>query len=246
MVSKQGPEICLPLTGRTKEEVLEQLMLILPKNPDIIELRADFLGEIADLSYVLEVVNMITKKTEIPLLFTVRSAREGGEVISLDEAGVAALLCEIARQTNVALIDYEVNNAIEHIQKVVAVTHENDKKVIMSYHNFSKTPDNHELLGYFIQMELFQADMAKIAVMPENKSDVLRLLALTAEADERISIPVVTMSMGELGKISRALGWVYGSSLTFGVGAASSAPGQIEVEQLRNTIEAVQQISGDW
>lgn len=244
--SKKIPEICLPLTGKTRQEIEAQLEVIIPNNPDIIELRADFLKEIANGSDVISIVNMITEKTTIPLMFTIRSEREGGQAISLDQEGIVALLGEVAKETQVSMIDFEVHNTIEHIQKVVEITHKYDKQVIMSYHNFTETPDDNTLMGYFIQMELFRADIAKIAVMPENKADVLRLLALTSEADERISIPVVTMSMGELGKISRVLGWVHGSVMTFGIGAASSAPGQIQVKELRKAIETVQSLSGDW
>lgn len=246
LFKQKSPHICLPITGVTLVEVQAQLASILPKSPDMIELRADFLAEIANTSSVIAIVREISLQTDIPLLFTIRSAREGGQVIPLDEVGVVALLCEVVSQTDVAFIDYEVNNEKENVDKVVSEAHKQGKKVIMSYHNFEVTPNSQKLMKYFRQMESAQADIAKIAVMPQEKADVLRLLMLTREADESLGIPVVTMSMGEIGKISRVLGWVYGSVITFGIGAASSAPGQIEVDDLRTAIRSVQRVSGEW
>jgi 3-dehydroquinate dehydratase-1 len=50
------------------------------------------------------------------------------------------------------------------------------------------------------------------------------------------------MAMGPLGAVTRMVGGVFGSSLTFAVGAASSAPGQVPIEEL-NTVLAVLQKS---
>lgn len=235
------PKICLPLTSKTKEEIKRDLAILIEKKPDMIELRADFLNDIAETEAVIHIVQFITNQTDIPLLFTIRSKREGGQPISLNEAEVVQLLCEIASNTKVTMIDYEVNNEIEHIQQVVHTTHRYDKQIVMSYHNFTETPDDDRLLDYFSQMELLKADVAKVAVMPNSKADVLRLLQLTAEADEQLNIPIITMSMGELGEMSRVISWIYGSVLTFAVGVESSAPGQIPFEQLKTAIKTLQQ-----
>ncbi len=109
------PDICIPLTGKNLNEIKDQLALIIPKQPNLLELRADYLEEIADKKSVLEIVNYISKQTNIPLLFTIRSSREGGEDIPLDELEVLKLLKIICRQTNVKMIDYEVANNKENV-----------------------------------------------------------------------------------------------------------------------------------
>ena len=69
--------------------------------------------------------------------------------------------------------------------------------------------------------------------MPQTKMDVLRLLEATLLLSERSKAqPVITMSMGELGQVSRVIGSFSGSALTFGSLQQASAPGQIEVETL--------------
>lgn len=230
------PKICVPLTGKTREEINNQLDIIIPKHPDLIELRADFLENIENVEYVLSIIENIIEKTDIPLLFTIRSEREGGEPISLTEEEKMTLLNEVCANSDVTYIDYEIENDKKYILSISEITKEHDKKLIYSYHNFKETPTNDELLKKFILMELYGAHLAKIAVMPKNKEDVFRLLQLTKQADELLSIPVASMSMGDLGKYSRLMGWVYGSALTFGLGVESSAPGQIPIEDLQSVI----------
>ena len=77
------------------------------------------------------------------------------------------------------------------------------------------------------------ADIAKIAVMPQSRKDVLTLLSATEEmTSEYAKIPVITMSMGGLGAISRICGEVFGSAVTFGAVSRESAPGQLGAEEL--------------
>ena len=78
------------------------------------------------------------------------------------------------------------------------------------------------------------ADIAKVAVMPKNHNDVLTLLrASWAARKETVDCPIVTMSMGEEGVVSRLAGGLYGSDITFAVGMGISAPGQIPIAELR-------------
>ena len=81
--------------------------------------------------------------------------------------------------------------------------------------------------------------VGKVAVMPTNAQDVLELLAATDRAREALDIPLISMSMGGVGSLSRIMGWVYGSAATFAVGKSSSAPGQIAIEDLRATLAVV-------
>jgi 3-dehydroquinate dehydratase-1 len=86
-------------------------------------------------------------------------------------------------------------------------------------------------------MQDLGADIPKIAVMPQNKKDVLTLLAATEEmASEYADRPIITMSMAGTGVISRLAGEVFGSALTFGAAAKASAPGQMGVEDLKQVL----------
>jgi 3-dehydroquinate dehydratase-1 len=115
----------------------------------------------------------------------------------------------------------------------------------LSYHNFEYTPEKAELLDRLRIAESYGADVAKLAVMPKNEKDVLALLEVTKDAQDELKIPIITMSMGGIGAISRMLGWIYGSVVTFAVGEKSSAPGQIPIENLRKIIELVKESVDD-
>ena len=82
------------------------------------------------------------------------------------------------------------------------------------------------------------ADLPKLAVMPQSRADVLELLAATAEmVDHHPETPVITMSMGALGAVSRLCGEAFGSAMTFGAVGQVSAPGQIPVEELNAAMD---------
>ncbi|WP_106496429.1 type I 3-dehydroquinate dehydratase [Lentibacillus sp. Marseille-P4043] len=243
---KKVPYICTPLTGTNKEEIMDELKTIIPKKPDVIEWRADFLEEISNTAYVLSVAKEIAAVIDVPLLFTIRSEKEGGQEISLSEEEKVELLSQICESSAVDLIDFEVSNSPEHIHRLRKQSKENKKQLILSYHNFTCTPANSEMMKQVYMAEFFGADIAKIAVMPNNKEDVLQLLELTKQADEALSIPIVSMSMGKIGSLTRIIGWAYGSVMTFGMGVQSSAPGQIPIEKLKEQIASTQEMVGDW
>ncbi len=69
--------------------------------------------------------------------------------------------------------------------------------------------------------------------MPKGPLDVLTLLRATYDASQSLPLPLISMSMGPYGSLSRMVGFVYGSALTWAVGKSSSAPGQIPIEDLR-------------
>jgi 3-dehydroquinate dehydratase-1 len=163
----------------------------------------------------------------------------------LSEERKAALLCEISKSPDVDIIDYEVSNEVAFIQELRKRTKENGKKLLLSYHNFDQTPSNQEICKKLFQCEFYGADIAKAAVMPKNRDDVFRLLQATNEAAHSMQIPVVTMSMGGLGAISRIAGWIYGSILTFAAGDKSSAPGQIPIENLQQMIRLMKDSMGE-
>jgi 3-dehydroquinate dehydratase-1 len=70
--------------------------------------------------------------------------------------------------------------------------------------------------------------------------DVLTLLTATLQAGELLSIPLVSMSMGAQGTVSRLCGGAFGSALSFGMGAGASAPGQLPVAGLKAALALLQ------
>jgi 3-dehydroquinate dehydratase-1 len=143
----------------------------------------------------------------------------------------------------VDLIDYELANPPELRECVRKVSRANGVAMILSYHNFRTTPDAAALVATFADAERCGADIAKVAVMPRSPEDVLTLLGAIWQSSEVLGIPVIGMSMGSLGAVSRIACGTFGSALTFAVGESSSAPGQIPIEKLQFVMETMR-VSG--
>ena len=91
-----------------------------------------------------------------------------------------------------------------------------------------------------VAMQRAGADLPKLAVMPQSRTDVLELLAATAEmADRHPETPIITMSMGALGAVSRLAGEAFGSAMTFANPGQASAPGQVSLEVVNEVLDAL-------
>jgi 3-dehydroquinate dehydratase-1 len=226
--------------GRTPEAVLDELRVVLAKKPDVIEWRVDFFEEIGNVATVIDVGGRIKKAAgAIPIIFTCRSMNEGGERITLDSADVVELHVAVCANRCVDIIDYELSNPAHELAQLRQASRANDVAMIMSYHNFQSTPEAAILVAKFMDAERLGADIAKVAVMPKDPEDVLTLLGALWRASAAGSIPLIGMSMGGFGSVSRIVGGVFGSALTFAVGKSSSAPGQIAIEDLRIALNTV-------
>jgi len=235
------PLICTPLVGRTTAQLHAELDVILPKQPDVLEWRIDFLDAVADTAAVLAALAQIRQRAPAtPLLFTRRSTMEGGEKIPLKEPEVLALYETVCASGQIDLIDYELANDPSNVSQVRACAKKHDVKLVLSFHNFGFTPSLAELVDKFQHAEQQGADVAKVAVMPHDMSDVLTLLQATHTASTQASIPLISMAMGPLGALTRVAGWMFGSAMTFAVGATSSAPGQIPLEDLHAILGILQ------
>nr|WP_319564392.1 type I 3-dehydroquinate dehydratase [uncultured Rhodoferax sp.] len=237
------PLICTPLVGRTLDSIMAELAVVLPKKPDVLEWRVDFFEQIGDSDAVVAAAKAIKKEAgSIPLMFTRRSTLEGGEKIALNEGQVIAMYVAVCASKAIDLIDYEMANDAANIVRVRDAARANGIKLVLSFHNFSYTPGLETLASKFLMADQLGADVAKVAVMPRNLDDVLTLFSATLEAGKILRIPLISMSMGPLGAVTRLFGWTFGSALTFAVGASSSAPGQVPIEDL-NTVLAILQKS---
>ena len=166
---------------------------------------------------------------------TFRTSREGGEK-AIEPEAYAELNLKAAATGYVDLIDVEIFTGDEIVRKIIDGAHAAGVKVIASNHDFFKTPAKADIIYRLRKMQDMGADIPKIAVMPQNKKDVLTLLSATEEmATSYADRPIITMSMAGTGVISRLCGEVFGSSMTFGAAKKASAPGQMGVNDL-NTI----------
>ena len=235
------PLVCCPLVARTADDLLAEADRVIGRRPDILEWRVDFFGDIADTQTVRATAARLRKLAgSLPVLFTCRSQREGGEPIALQEDGVVALYEAICGDKIVDFVDFELASQPANLAAVRQFARASGVQLVVSYHNFQSTPERGALVEKFVQAQRQGGDIAKVAVMPRSIRDVLTLLDATLEAGEKTQVPLISMSMGPLGALTRMCGWAFGSALTFAVGANSSAPGQMPVEDVRAGVALLQ------
>lgn len=234
------PKIIVPIVGKSAEEVLDFARSVRDAGPDIVEWRADWFDGVFAFDKVADVLKDLRAVLgDTPILFTFRTAKEGGEKEIAPDV-YAKLNADAAATGWIDLVDVEIFTGDDVVRKIIDDAHSENVKVIASNHDFEKTPEKDELISRLKKMQEMGADILKLAVMPADKKDVLKLLVATEEmAAEYADCPMITMSMGELGRISRICGEVFGSAATFGAVGKVSAPGQMDIDKLRTVLKAM-------
>lgn len=232
------PKICVPIVGKTYEEIVGQAKEIAKEKPDCIELRIDWYEHVFDKKSVCNLLKDIRKAIgNVVLLFTFRSAKEGGEknITVSQYTDLCTWACESGF---IDLLDVEAYMQVGLLNKLTEMAHKNQVYVIGSNHDFDKTPSEEELKNRLRHIDGMGADIPKLAVMPVKERDVLNLLSATLAYHENGGKkPIITMSMKGMGGISRLAGGLVGSAMTFATVGNASAPGQIPIKQVQSILE---------
>lgn len=180
---------------------------------DMLELRFDLLG--VDIPSLCVYVDKIKKATNMPCIGTIRETDENRHCrMEIFKAVIPF----------VDAVDIEIDASIAR----QVISHATGKTIIVSEHDFEKTPDNVHLHGISSKAHELGAHIVKIATMAHNRHDVARLFSFASEC----KWPLVAIAMGDFGKISRVMAPVFGSLFTYGFLHSSVAPGQLSVAKL--------------
>lgn len=240
VIGEGAPKTIVPTTGATAEQVLKQARIIgANADADLIEFRIDYLDFATDSARIAALGKQVAVAARHkPMIVTFRTQAEGGSK-PITDAAYSALYMSLIQAGFIDLLDVEMFRAPEVVTALVRQAHAKSIKVVMSSHDFHKTPATAEIIARLRQQDQLGADILKIAVMPQSPADVLALLDATAQMRATYSSkPQLTMSMGGLGAITRLSGEVFGSDLTFGMIGTPSAPGQVDGE-LRQTLNTI-------
>ncbi|NWQ42360.1 type I 3-dehydroquinate dehydratase [Bacillus sp. EB106-08-02-XG196] len=239
-IGEGAPKICVPMVGRTIEELTGEAEFLTTVDLDIVEWRVDFFEHVEDLEKVREALSEIRSiLNDTPLVFTFRSAKEGGEK-EVSTEYYFELNKVMAESGQIDIVDVELFNDAEEVKRLVATAHGYNVFVIISNHDFDKTPEKEEIVSRLCKAQELGGDLPKIAVMPKSAADVLTLLDATNTMNEQYADrPIITMSMAGNGVISRIAGEIFGSALTFGAAKKASAPGQVPVTELRRILSLI-------
>jgi 3-dehydroquinate dehydratase I len=234
IIGNGKPHICVPLVAKGRQELLEEARTVMQSSPDMIEWRADYFADVENADLVMAALGELQALLhEYPLIYTCRNQLEGGQS-QMDEKARIALVYRVIRSGSVDMIDIELNTERNVLDDIVSEAHRHGVHVIISYHDFLKTPSVEQMIQILTEEQRAGADIAKVACMPNCMQDVLNLMQATQTySQDRVSIPVISIAMSEIGLITRIAGTTFGSAVTFAAGAQASAPGQISIEQLR-------------
>ncbi|AKB23527.1 3-dehydroquinate dehydratase I [Methanosarcina sp. MTP4] len=211
---------------------------------DVLEIRLDLLG-IRDSGLAVEITGKIKAENGLPLILTNRSSAEGGKWEGSEKERIEILkelLTSFSREGGVDTadaVDIELSAGEKERSELISTAKKQGKTVIVSFHDFSKTPSFQEMEKIIEEAFRAGADIAKLAVMPGSLQDILDLLRLTLNAREARR-PVCTIAMGKLGKHTRVIAPLYGSVLSYASVESSAAPGQLQANEVKKMMELLE------
>lgn len=233
------PLICVSVMETKKDDIVSEFSRLVENQTEMIEWRVDAFDGAESPNAVREVLKELAPIVKDTILvFTFRSKEQGGHC-SLPGDKVYDLHQVAAESKIVDFIDLEYFYT-EDADVEIYTLQKMGTKVITSHHDFHETPSADVLFMLLEQMKHSNADIVKLAMMPQSAEDVLRLLSETNHFHKRYpKQPLITMAMGKMGVISRVSGELFGSCVTFAAGKNASAPGQIPMEKMEEILNAL-------
>ena len=215
------------LTGSEKEEI-DSL-----KDVEWVELRVDeFLREY-DESELVNWIEKVREKVKGKIIGTCRWYKEGGKnpYYIRDKKRIEIYKGII---DYVDFIDIELKSRI--LKEVVGIAKEKKKKVIISYHNFKKTPDEKKLKTFVRKAKREGADIVKIATLSNNEKSLFNLIKLTHLYSKKIPLVVIPMADAPF---LRFVPIFFGSLFTYVSFSKKVAPGQISYFEFMNVFDKI-------
>ncbi|MFK4205814.1 type I 3-dehydroquinate dehydratase [Acinetobacter junii] len=231
----------VPITAKTKEQAIAQAKVIAANQAaDLAEFRIDLLDFAADSKQVISLGHELKKILgDKSMIATIRTHNEGGK-LTISDADYGKIYQVYLKQPFMDMLDVEMFRDQQVVKNTVKLAHDKKVLIVMSNHDFQKTPSEDEIVKRLLKQDQLGADILKIAVMPQSKQDVFTLMNATLKVSQQSKKPLLTMSMGKLGTISRIATANMGGSFSFGMIGEASAPGQIDVTQLKQFLKTVQ------
>ena len=210
------PKIVLVITDQETNAQLAKLGV------GLLELRADLFKSRAPDHVARQIAHR--RKLGIPLLLTVRNQKKEGALKEFSDAAKWEILERFIPAVD--WVDVELSSPL--CAKVVALARKTGTKVMVSAHDFRQTP--HRLDDILKKALSTRADMVKIAAWARSSDDVLRMFEFTHRNRKH---PLVTMSLGPWGAVSRLLLPLSGSRWVYTFLGAPKAPGQVDIHALQ-------------
>ncbi|MBP3523173.1 MAG: type I 3-dehydroquinate dehydratase [Clostridia bacterium] len=234
------PAICVPVMGRTIPEIAQAAARAKAAQADVIELRIDSLTDRPGLQEAMDACRAVRGSAEeIPLLFTLRTRRDGGAGTA-DVQAYEALLGAVMESRVCDAVDCELSAGEAVFARLAEQAKAAGVLLVGSSHEFGEIGDLQRAAQWLKRQEALGADVCKAAVMTRTNAEAFALAQVYADVYEQLTIPMIAIAMGPAGIMTRVGAACMGSCLTFGTAGEASAPGQIDAKKLRTALEIVQ------
>jgi len=211
---------CVSIAEKTPYKI-KQILKIALKKSDYAEVRFDFL-KIEQIPEALEII----KKDLNKIVCTLRPKTEGGKFSGNEKERIAIL--KLIAEYNPFLLDVEFNT-LKRNSSLVRYLKSTKTKLLVSWHDFKKTPSSAELKKKMNQMTKFSFNV-KIVSTAKSTNDSSRMLELYSKKGKN---NLISFAMGDLGRISRILCLYLGSPYTYVSLGNAVAPGQFSVDEVK-------------
>lgn len=211
---------CVSIAETTPHKTKRTLRIALKKS-DYVEVRFDFLK----MEQIPETLELIKKDLK-NIVCTLRPKTEGGEFLGNEKERIAIL--KLIAEYNPFLLDVEFNT-LKRNSSLVKYLNSTKTKLLVSWHDFKKTPSTAELKKKMNQMSRFSPNV-KIVSTAKSTDDSTRMLELYSKKGKN---NLISFAMGDFGRISRILCLYLGSPYTYVSLGKAIAPGQFSVDEVK-------------
>ena len=214
---------CVSIAENSPKKIKIKLKIALKKS-DYVEVRLDFL-KIEQIPNTLEII----KKDLNKIICTLRPTTEGGKFPGNEKERISII--KLIAEYNPFLLDIEFNT-LKKDKKLVKYLKSTKTKLLVSWHDFKKTPKSSELKNKIREMSKFSSNV-KIVSTAKSTEDATRMLEMYSKKGKN---NLISFAMGDAGKLSRILCLYLGSPYTYVSLGKAVAPGQFSIDEVNKII----------
>ena len=214
---------CISIAESSPNKIKIKLKAALKKS-DYIEIRLDFL-KMEQVPIALEII----KKDLNRIVCTLRPKTEGGKFSGTEKERISII--KLIAEYSPFLLDIEYNT-LKKNKELLKYLKTTKTKLLVSWHDFKKTPKSAELKNQINQMSKFSSNV-KIVSTAKSTEDATRMLELYSKKGKN---NLISFAMGDAGRISRISCLYLGSPYTYVSLGKAVAPGQFSVDEVNKII----------
>ena len=219
LLKKPQIRICVSIAEKGKEDSIKSIQGAAQKGASLVELRLDFMNDSDSLKEIID-------SSPLPIIVTNRSTEQGGHFDGSEKERTDQLINGIKLGADFVDVELDVSELV--LTKALERTNGNGSKLIVSVHDFEKTPSQ-KMLNDLLQKTAALGNISKIVTTANSIEDCERTLSLLKRANGN---KLIAFSMGELGQFTRIVSPILGGFLTYASMGKKVAPGQISLEKM--------------